>query len=297
MNPLRTIALSAALGVATAAIAAAPAPVTPAAERKQNVESLLAFETNQYAVRVYQQNGAVLVNVYDKVRSTLTYNGVPARKISGSGWLGYVAAQGAGVAYARYNIAGETELELIENGTRAFISDGYDPSGTEYRVETQIAQGSGQPVTVPRGTALRVALDDTVATGLVEEDDRFTAKLATNLIVNGIVIAPRGTLAIGEVTNARAGGRRRARLSLKLTELSANGQLVRLATDEFALEVDRDGAVRRTGGAAVVGMDATDAQENPGGLSLLTSGEQIAVPSSTVLQFELQDEVTVGGSR
>ncbi|MEM1368989.1 MAG: hypothetical protein AAGG02_13430 [Cyanobacteria bacterium P01_H01_bin.15] len=51
-----------------------------AAEVKQSQESLLPFDTNQYYVRVYQSSGAILMNVYDKIKSILIYDAVPAKK-------------------------------------------------------------------------------------------------------------------------------------------------------------------------------------------------------------------------
>ncbi|MEM1368988.1 MAG: hypothetical protein AAGG02_13425 [Cyanobacteria bacterium P01_H01_bin.15] len=67
--------------------------------------------------------------------------------------MGYQAVQDQAEAYARYNPAGNTELELIdEQGKILFTSAGFNPAGTEYTIETRLAAAEGaqgQEVTVP----------------------------------------------------------------------------------------------------------------------------------------------------
>src|SRR5262245_35994204 len=68
------------------------------------------------------------------------------------------------------------------------------------------AQG-GRSVTVPAGTRILVRTTDPLDSNRQRAGHRFTANLETNLQVNNVTVAPRGTTVHGRLAEAKAGGR------------------------------------------------------------------------------------------
>src|SRR5262245_33618083 len=65
------------------------------------------------------------------------------------------------------------------------------------------AQG-GRSVTVPAGTRILVRTTDPLDSSRQRAGQRFTANLETNLQVNNVTVAPRGTTVHGRLAEARA---------------------------------------------------------------------------------------------
>ena len=65
----------------------------------------------------------------------------------------------------------------------------------------QTLQGSIS--TVPVGAAFELATSTTVGTSINEIGDIFTATLTTPVVVNGNLVIPAGSVAIGQITKAR----------------------------------------------------------------------------------------------
>ena len=70
---------------------------------------------------------------------------------------------------------------------------------------------------IPRGTVLRVRLDETVDTRRNRAGDQFAASLSEPLAVNGKTVLPRGTRFTGHVAESKASGRMEGRAMLSLT--------------------------------------------------------------------------------
>lgn len=95
-----------------------------------------------------------------------------------------------------------------------------------------------QPVTVtiPRGTDLRVALDNALSSATAQSGERFTATLLDPVRANGQTIIPSNARLTGHVVEALASGRLSgvARLALTLDSVEISGQPVAIRTDTIA---------------------------------------------------------------
>lgn len=106
----------------------------PPPDTGQSLETVLAFETNDYAVRVYRQNGQLYMNLFDKRVAELLLQETPATVVpssdSGNTGQSYVNTQGEFQAFARIAQNRSTELEIRSNGALTYRAAGYNTSGT-----------------------------------------------------------------------------------------------------------------------------------------------------------------------
>ena len=158
-------------------------------------------------------------------------------------------------------------------------------------------------VQAPAGARLVVRTDAPLASNKSEPGDRFAATLETDIAVNGAVVIPKGSKAYGRIVES-SGAKRlagKARLVLELTDVTVNGQLQPILTDKFGVQgADAVGGTAAKIGAGTLIGAVIDGKEGAakgaaagGALSLLTKGEQIHIPAQTVLEFRLQQPVTV----
>ncbi len=158
-----------------------------------------------------------------------------------------------------------------------------------------------RPIAVPAGTRVLVRLVEGINSKEDAAGSRFTAVLEGNLEVYGRVVAPKGSKVYGRLTSARKGGRAfgKAELQLELTDIMINDQLQPIITGEYEFRGRSQGTLRNTGIGAVLGA-LIDGKDGAGkgaaagfGYSLLSKGKQVAIPSGTLIQFRLQQPMTV----
>lgn len=166
-------------------------------------------------------------------------------------------------------------------------------------------------VTIPEGTPLAVRLVDSIDSDRNKDGDSFHATLDSSIFAGGRVVVPKDADVEGQVQQLKSAGHftGRSEIALVLTKLSFNGKSYEMATDEYT----REGASRgkRTaetvGGGAAVGAliggltgggkgAAIGAGIGAGagtGVQAVTKGQQIHLPSETVLEFRLNAPLTV----
>jgi hypothetical protein len=170
-------------------------------------------------------------------------------------------------------------------------------------------------VTLPAGMVIPIRMTDTLDSSVTETDSVFHSSLAEDLIVDGMVAAPRGASVLGRVVTAKdathfSGS---SQLSIELTQLTAEGQELSLVTDTYT----KQGAGRgkntalKTGGGAVLGAligavagggkGAAIGAATGGGIGAgtngVTRGQQVKIPSESLVNFNLQTPVKVTTSR
>jgi hypothetical protein len=139
--------------------------------------------------------------------------------------------------------------------------------------------------------------------------DKFQATLEQPLIVDDVTVAPKGTDVYGHLTQAAEAGRiqGRSQLKLELTGIVVNGQTIPLVTGDYSVTGSSRGATtaKRVGGGAAVGAligaiagggkgAAIGAGVGAGAgtaVQVMSKGEQIHVPSETLIEFTLQQDV------
>lgn len=162
---------------------------------------------------------------------------------------------------------------------------------------TATAAAASGSVTVPAGTKLTIKTSEAVSTASHQQGSKFKAALETDLVVNGVVAAPKGTEVYGKVVES-SGGRRIGvqRLVVTFSDLSINNQLVPIVTDDAGAEGGRGGAARKVGAGALIGAAAGDAGAGAAvgaGVALLAGGTHIQVPAGTLVEVTLKQPVTI----
>ncbi len=166
-------------------------------------------------------------------------------------------------------------------------------------------------VQVPAGTVITIRMIDSVDSEKHRAGQVFQASLEEPLVVDGVVLAERGADAYVKLIEARSAGRLAGRSELRL-------QLIRLMIDGRPYTVESStyeqvGSSRGKRTAATVGTGAAigaaigaiagggkgaaiGAAAGAGGgtaVQVLTKGEQVRVPSETLLEFRLDVPVQV----
>jgi hypothetical protein len=178
-------------------------------------------------------------------------------------------------------------------------SEGGAPSGTQMATN----------VTIPARISVRTmnAIDSTKN----HPGDRFQASLEEALVVDGNVVAAKGADIYGRLAESKKSGTftGKSELQLELTGIVVNGQTVPLVTGDYELKGKSRGAstAKRTiGGAAVgtiigaiagggkgAGIGAAVGGGVGAGSEIITKGDQVKVPSETLLDFTLEQDVTI----
>ena len=167
-------------------------------------------------------------------------------------------------------------------------------------------------VTLNAGTLIPVRLVDGLSSDRNAPGDPFTATLDKELVVDGLVVAERGTRVEGRVVASDRGGKVRgvSALAVELTRLhTSDGQNVAIETDSFErhAEASHNEDAAKIGGAAAVGAiigaiagggkgAAIGAGVGGGagaGDVLMTRGKATRLPSETRISFRLRTPVTL----
>lgn len=86
------------------------------------------------------------------------------------------------------------------------------------------------------------------------------------------------------------------RIVVSFDQISLNGQLVAMDTDDVGAEGGRGGAARAVGAGALIGAAAGDAGKGAAvgaGLALLAGGQHIQVPAETIVEVSIKQPITV----
>jgi hypothetical protein len=166
-------------------------------------------------------------------------------------------------------------------------------------------------VTLPVGTILPIRLTEELSSKTTQPNDVFHGALASDIGIQGVIAIPSGSAVIGRVVDAKdaahfAGS---ALLSLELTQVTARAQRVSLVTEAYSQQGAGRGkntAVKAGGGAvlgtiigglagggkgAAIGGLAGAAAGT--GVNAATRGQQVTIPSESLINFRLQSPVTL----
>jgi hypothetical protein len=164
--------------------------------------------------------------------------------------------------------------------------------------------GAAQPpaerrgTTVPVGTRLVIRMADTIDSRRHNVGHKFRGQLEGALVVNGVTVAPRGTILYGTISAAQQSGRAvgASTLAMEFTDIMINDQLYPIATQGLSAQTGGEGrrTVGRTARAAALGglIDGSSGARTGAkvglGASILTSGQSINVPAGTLLETALR---------
>jgi len=171
------------------------------------------------------------------------------------------------------------------------------------------AAQSKQKITVPAGTRILIRMIDSIDTKKQKTGDRFRASLETNLQTEDVVVAPRGSMVQGRLAQASSAGKMSgsSQLTLELTDIVINGTAYPLLTSTYEIKGKGEGkktAGKVVGGAglgALIGGIAGGGKGAGigalvgavGGTAIAASkkGEQLQIPSESLLEFRIEQPV------
>ena len=169
----------------------------------------------------------------------------------------------------------------------------------------------GVTITLPIGQSLLVRMIDSVDSSKNHVGDVFHASLETDLTVGDTVVARKGADVYGRLANAQEAGHisGSSELQLELTRIVIDGRDYPVVSSDYTLEGKGRGknTAEKVGGGAVLGaiigavagggkgaaIGAGVGGAAGGAVQVLTRGEQVRVPSETVLEFRLQQPTIV----
>ena len=174
-----------------------------------------------------------------------------------------------------------------------------------------VAPPPPQKVTIPAGTTLAIRLVDTIDSEKNQPSETFHATLNSPLAVDGEVAIPAGYDVEGHVVDVKSAGKfaGQSLLVLQLDRISVGGKSYSITTDQYKRQGSSRGknTAEKVGAGAAIGaiiggiagggkgaaIGAAAGGGVGGGVQAATKGQQIKLPSETVLNFTLQNPLTV----
>jgi hypothetical protein len=170
-------------------------------------------------------------------------------------------------------------------------------------------------VTVPAGTRILIRTIDSIDSSQQKAGYRFNATLETSLQADNMTVAPRGTRVYGVLSSASSAGRMKgsSELGLELTDIVINGTSYPLLTSSYEIEGKGEGgntAKKVIGGAGLGALIGGIAGGGKGagigaligggaGTAVASSkkGQQLSIPSESLLEFRLAQPVDLPAAR
>jgi hypothetical protein len=178
--------------------------------------------------------------------------------------------------------------------------------------ETRLEPPQPRTVTIASGTLVNVRLGETISSERNRQGDSFMATLDEPLVVDGLVIAEKGSRANGRIVDLVEAGRVKglAHLSLELADVMlSDGQRIDLRTARFEKEGPSSktedaqkvgigaaigaaiGAIAGGGKGAAIGAASGGAAG--GGVVAATRGKPAVLPAETKISFRVEQPVTI----
>jgi hypothetical protein len=166
-------------------------------------------------------------------------------------------------------------------------------------------------VTIPSGTAMAIRLVDAIDSETAQPGQTFRATLDSPLSSEGDTAIPSGYDVQGHVVDVKSAGKfaGKSELVLQLDRIVVGGKSYSIQTDQYRREGNSRGkntAEKVGAGAAIgaiiggiagggkgAGIGAAAGGGLGGGVQAATKGQQIKLPTETVLNFTLQSPFTV----
>ncbi len=174
-----------------------------------------------------------------------------------------------------------------------------------------VSTSTTSTITIPAGTRISVRTIDGIDSTKNQVGDRFQASLEEPLFVDGREVVAKGADLYGRLTDSKTSGTftGKSQLAVELTGIVVNGQTIPMATGEYSVagkSKSASTAKRTVGGAAVGSIIGAIAGGGKGaaigagvgggvgaGSETVTKGDQVRIPSETVLDFTLQQDLVI----
>ena len=203
-------------------------------------------------------------------------------------------------------------LALIAIATVAFPGSASPmPERTRLAANLRVSPQNKKKITVPAGTRILIRTIDPIDTEKQKTGFRFTGSLETNLQAEDEVIAPRGSMVYGRLAEASSSGRMSgsSQLTLELTDIVINGTAYPLLTSTYEIRGEGEGkkTTRKVlggaglgaliggiaGGGKGAGIGALAGLAGGTAIAASKKGEQLQIPSESLLEFRLEQPVAL----
>lgn len=169
-------------------------------------------------------------------------------------------------------------------------------------------------VTVAAGTYLPVRITQGLDSATTQTGDAFTGVISNDIVVDGWVALRQGTPVSGRVVEAKdaAHFKGSSLLSIELTSISRRGERIAVSTEAFSKEGAGRGKNTATkagvgaaagailggifGGGKGAAIGAAAGGAGGAGINAITRGEQVQIPTESLIRFRLTNAFSVVAS-
>jgi hypothetical protein len=169
-------------------------------------------------------------------------------------------------------------------------------------------------ITLPSGTEIPIRITQTLDSQTTQTGEPFSGVVTREVVADGLVAIPAGSAVSGTVDEAKDATHFKGSsiLSIELTSLRRRGNTIPISTDPYTVDGKGRGmnSVEKIGGGAAIGAvlggifgggkgAAIGAAAGGGGGAAVqgfTRGQQVQIPSETVIRFRLSNPITLSAS-
>jgi hypothetical protein len=166
-------------------------------------------------------------------------------------------------------------------------------------------------ITVPVDTTLPIRITQTLDSATTQQGDTFTGVLASDIVLDNLVVLRQGTPVSGRVSAVQEAAHYKGSslLTVELTSINQRGERLPITTDSYSVQGKGRGAntAEKVGGGAAVGAilggilgggkgAAIGAAAGGGvgaGANTVTRGEQVQIASESLIRFQLNSPLLV----
>ncbi|WP_353066777.1 BON domain-containing protein [Tunturibacter psychrotolerans] len=166
-------------------------------------------------------------------------------------------------------------------------------------------------ITVPPDTTIPIRITQTLDSATTQQGDTFTGTVATDIILDDLVVIRQGTAVTGRVSAVQEAAHYKGSslLTVELTSITRRGEKLAVTTEPYSVEGKGRGknTAEKVGGGAAVGAilggilgggkgAAIGAAAGGGvgaGANTITRGEQVQIPSESLIRFRLTNTLSL----
>lgn len=303
--------------LSAAALTGCSKPITDA-QLTTNVQAALKHDTaiSQQPIQATVNQGVVTLsgNVSDDTASTVAAQ--DAARVKGvKEVVDQLAVAGIQVAPTVTSPGAPTQPRQTTAQERQAISQGQPLPPPASTATSQAPPPPPAPsfrdVTAPAGTTIPIRITESLNSETARDGEPFNGVVTHEVVQDGFVIIPAGSAVSGRVVAAKDAGhfKGHSELSIELTAVRRHGTLLNVATDAYTVEGKNRGtnSAEKIGGGAAVGAilggilghgkgAAIGALAGGGGGAAIqgaTRGQQVSIPSESLIRFRLTQPITV----
>lgn len=296
-------------------------PITDA-QLTNNVQSAIKGDAAvaQQPIQVRANQGVITLtgNVSDDTASTVAAQ--DAAKVKGvKEVVDQLTVAGIQVAPTVTSPAAPTQPRQTTAQERQALSQGQPlpPPSSSASTTAQSAAPAPPPapayrdITAPEGTVIPIRITESLNSETARDGQPFNGVVTHEVVHDGMVIIPAGSAVSGRVVAAKDAGhfKGHSELSLELTAVRRHGSLLNVSTDSYTVEGKNRGknSAEKIGGGAAIGAvlggifgggkgAGIGALAGGGGGAVLqgaTRGQQVSIPSESLIRFRLVRPLTV----